>query len=191
MSIIIMVQNAINKLDAKQLYLYAGITLATISCLSGFVVWYYYSATTAIVREFSSVNEYREETKMVLEKLGRVEKQRSLVDVVLGQDKAFKISQYLNDVIVKVGLESKKIAQSEDFSYVEKEGNYREIVMNVKFEAMNMKQLAELLDTIEHKERIYTKKLEIVRSKKIPHAIDVNLAIATLEQQAAVVENVE
>jgi hypothetical protein len=45
---------------------------------------------------------------------------------------------------------------------------------------MNMQELCELLQALERVQRIFSKSIDIQRSKKIPDAIDVTLVIATL-----------
>jgi hypothetical protein len=45
---------------------------------------------------------------------------------------------------------------------------------------MSTQELATLLNEIEHKERVYTKSLDITQSKT-PRTIDVTLTIATLQ----------
>ncbi len=63
--------------------------------------------------------------------------------------------------------------------------NYEERSLEIKFTDITMKELAQLLQDIEQKKRIYSKSLEINVSKKQPHTIDVNLTIATLHKKIA------
>jgi ribosomal protein S17E len=65
------------------------------------------------------------------------------------------------------------------------------VLLNAKFDTMNMRQLCELLDAVEQNKRIYTKELEIIKSKKVPNTIDVNLTIATLQAKPETTEVAE
>ncbi len=46
---------------------------------------------------------------------------------------------------------------------------------------MNMRELSELLNVLEQNKRVYTKELEVQKSRKSPRAIEVQLTIATLQ----------
>ena len=116
--------------------------------------------------------------KRILTRAASVQQQRKEVDAILEEDKDFKIGGYFKDVLTKLVLTSKKAVESP--SQIDREGKYRESILNVKFTDMDMKQLSELLNEIEKNKRIFTKELEVTTSRKTPQKIDVNLTIATL-----------
>ena len=53
-------------------------------------------------------------------------------------------------------------------------------VATYQISGITMKQLTEFLNEIDENKRVFTKELDITKSKKIPRAIDVEIKIATM-----------
>ena len=101
-----------------------------------------------------------------------------MVEETLAKDTDFKIGGYFKNLLTKLNLRDKEIAEETSTSDLEE--NYRKSELNAKFEDMTMKELTELLQEIEHNSRIAMERLEITKSKKQPKTIEVNLTISTL-----------
>lgn len=170
----------INTLSEKELYRYLLIIVGSIVFCFFSIIFIYNRRINYLKRQINALNITREEeVKKILTRAAFVQQQRTEVDAILAEDKDFKIGGYFNDVLNKLGLTNKKTIESP--SQIDREGKYRESILNIKFTDMDMKQLSELLNEIEKNKRIFTKDLEITVSKKTPHKIDVNLTIATLQ----------
>jgi hypothetical protein len=173
----------INNLELKKIYQTIGITVGIVFVLMGVSLFYYYSAVNSSKKKIAAINDLREEVRLVLDKAEQVQQQRNEVNAMLSQDPNFKIGGYFKDVLLKLHLteKSKKFLTEP----IEREDNYRETRLNAEFVDMTMKELTELLDTIEQNQRVYTKELDISRSKKTPHTINVKLVIGTLQPKTA------
>lgn len=169
----------IDNISKKELSRYLLISLGIIVTCFLLLVFNYYRKVRYLKKQMRILNEAREEeVKRILTRAASVQQQRKEVDAILEEDKDFKIGGYFKDVLTKLGLTSKKAVESP--SQIDREGKYRESILNVKFTDMDMKQLSELLNEIEKNKRIFTKELEVTTSRKTPQKIDVNLTIATL-----------
>ena len=181
------IQNFIEKLDKKEFSIYIGSILGVVLILISFILFNHYRTLNNLQRKISNINEEREATQKVIEKSQYVKKQQETVNAILAQDENFKISGYFQGVLSGLGLENKK-GMEQVTSNPRADGNYTETILTAQFSGMNMKQLCELLRKIEEKKRIYSKNLEVTRSKKTPQSLDVSLTIATLQPQATATE---
>jgi hypothetical protein len=175
----------ISALDKKDFYKYLLILIGVILLFIALLMFQYFRVTSRIKKQIRNINSLREDVRVVLSKYEQIQKQRKAVDAILSEEEDFNIVGYFNDVVNQLNLSGNK--KEERSSQVDREDNYRESVINVTFVDMNMKQLCELLNVIENKARIFTKELEITKSKKSP-TIEVNLTIATLSPKTAVPE---
>ncbi len=151
--------------------------------LSMTCVYYYYSTIKYWKKQTNEINAMRDEVKVILDKDELVQKQREEVNALLSEMPDFKIGEYFNDLIAKLGL-TQNVVTSPSITYADRgDKEYREVLLTTQFDMMNMKQLTELLNEIEQNKRIYTKELEIIKSKKTPNTIEVNLTIATLQRK--------
>lgn len=190
MKIFTPIKNFIATRDKKEFYYYLiGLLALMLILLIG--VMYYQSSTVNYWRKrINSINDYREEVRKVISKDQHVLSQRAEVNKMLQENPDFKIDGYFTELIAKLRLEGNKTQTS--VSYADRgDPEYREVLLNAKFDTMNMRQLCELLDTIEQNKRIYTKELEIVKSKKMPNTIEVNVTIATLQAKPEITEVAE
>lgn len=138
----------------------------------------YYQQVSALKKKIRTLNELRDEARIVREKAQQVQNQRAAVDAMLAEDFDFKIAGYFSDVLDQMGLSDKK--SSEETAQIDRNDNYRESELMAQLVGMNMKELTELLYELEQKSRIYIKRLDIEKSKKSASGIDVSITIATL-----------
>jgi hypothetical protein len=178
------IQSFIDQLEEKQFYYYAGGFLGILVLMTGGLMYYNYSRSSSLTSELAELNDERETTvRMLLTKSHRVQKEQSEINAMLAESSDFKIGAYFIEVRNKLGLTPSLEATSQ----ADREDDYRESSLKARFDAITMKQLLELLQQLEQNERIYTKDLEIKKSKS-PRAIDVELTIATLQPKTVVPE---
>lgn len=179
MGIIEKIRSFVETIETKNFYKYITVFLIGISTFASIIVFQYYRKVKHWKERITLINELREDdVKVVLEKAQHVQQQRAEVDAILAEDEDFKIGGYFKDLLAKLQLSEKEIA--EETIQIDREDNYRESELNAKFEDMNMKQLTKLLQEIEKNKRIFTKKLEIMKSKKKLGTIETQITIATL-----------
>lgn len=138
----------------------------------------YYQKITYLKKRIRTVNELRDEARVIREKAQQVQNQRAAVDAMLAEDFDFKIAGYFSDLLDQLGLLEKK--SSEEIAQIDRNDNYRESELLAQLVGLNMKELTNLLYELEQKSRIYIKRLDIEKSKKSTSGIDVSITIATL-----------
>lgn len=169
----------VNTLEPKKLYNIMGAFLLCILSLTIFVMIYYYQSVHFLLQKIDAINDSRTEIATILNKAQQTKQQQIAVDQMLAEDPNFKIGDYCEKTLGKFQLNNKgKCSVTES---TEREDNYLETRLTIELIDMSMKELAELLQELEKSPRIFTKELEINKSKKSQHAIDVKLVIGTLQ----------
>ncbi|HEV2601522.1 MAG TPA: hypothetical protein VGT41_04435 [Candidatus Babeliales bacterium] len=177
----------IDNLDEQTFYKYLLGVIAIITVIVVMLCFRYYSKVDTAIKKIENINELRDDLQRTLSKYQRVAKQRAQVDIMLTESASFKIENYFNKLLEqlhlsiaekKIGFEHSQIDQSE----------YRERILKAKLTNMNMKETCELIDAIEKNTRVFIKELELLKSKKQPNMLDVNLTIATLEHKSVIIE---
>lgn len=183
MVIIEKIKEFIHNTEEKTFYYYLAATLGIVILLSGFLMYSYYSSVGYWQKRIRAVNELRDNVRAILTKDEIVASQRASVNTMLQETPDFKIDGYLTEILQKFSLEGNK-QTSGPVAYIDHgDPEYREALLPVKFDMMNMKQLCELLNEIEQNKRVYTKDLDIIKSKKVPNTIEVSLTIGTLQRK--------
>jgi len=177
------IKNFIAHLEQKEFYKYSGILLGVLLALVMAILYYNYSRVNFWKKQINKINDEREEIRTILEKDQQVLSQRAEVNTMLTEIPDFKIDGYFTTLVGKLGFIGAQKPTTEVRSSDREDPEYQEVLLTARFDTMNMKQLSELLDEIEQNGRIYTKDLEIIKSKKTPDAIMVNLTIATLQRK--------
>ena len=103
---------------------------------------------------------------------------------MLAEDPEFKLAEYLETVLSSVNLSERKDI-SQPPRAIDIDDKYTENILEFTLNDINMKQLVEFLVAIENNRRVYTKKLEITKSKTTPNSLEVHITIATLFPKAA------
>lgn len=169
----------ITGLDGQTFYKYSGLALGTLILLVSLLLFSYQKSISHLLDTLSTINEERERTRVILTRAQRVKRQRAEVDAIIKEDENFKIGGFFNDVLSNLHLQDKKTV--EETSQSDKEDKYSESILRAKLTDMTMKELCELLNTLDQNKRIYTKELDIVALKKMPPALEVTITIASLE----------
>jgi len=182
MNIIENIKDSIDRLDQQNFRNYVVIFFVVLFALLGLLYYRYYRTMHELQKKVNLNNEIREERlQPILERYEQVKQQKADVDKLLAQDADFKIAGYFNDVIKQLGL-SQNLAQPAETTKEELENEYTEIKLYANFTNLTMKNIVELLDKLEKKERIYTKEIEIYQPTQSKQ-LNLNIQIATLEPQ--------
>lgn len=169
----------INNLDEKQFYLYLGGFIGAV--LLGIIlgITLFYRDVSSYKKQIAKLNEQREEIKTILQKNYRVEQQRTKINQLLAE-KNFKIGGVFEELLARLQLTNNK--ESTRTLSTEKDNEYRESSLEARLVNITMQQLCTLLNEMHTNKLIYTKEVDITKSKRVPRTIDVTLTIATLER---------
>lgn len=173
----------ISQLDKKTWYTYLAITGAVLFAIIGAILFFYYSSVSKWEQRIAEINESRQEGKRILDKAERVHKERTQITALLEQDPNFKILEYIRDVLERTGIAGNVSAES--VVPTTGDDNYQVNVATYQIMGITMRQLTEFLNELEKNPRVFTKELDISKSKKIPRTIDVGVTIATIMPKEA------
>lgn len=169
-------ETTVERLDEKKWYTVVGIFLGGVVFLTLLLVFYYFWQISDLKKQLQVVNESREEVRTLLTRAQYVQKQRQEVDAMLAAERDFKLAGYITNVLAKLGLRETMMQDTR----VDREGKYQEVIVELTLDDLNMKQLTEFLSEVGKNRRVYTKKLDILKSKKTPSMLEVNITLATL-----------
>lgn len=186
MTFFLKIKEYLDALESKDFKKYLLIGIACIAALVGLLIVQYYRSASALKTRINLINRKRRDVQNMLERYERVKMQQIEVNSVLAKEKDFKISQYFENLLDKLGIAKNKI-QEETLPKDVLDG-YTEWTLYANLSNLNTKKLSDLLYAIEQEERIYTKDLEIEKSS---NAINVKITIATLEQKTELQKGTE
>ena len=118
----------------------------------------------------------------MLNRAERVQKERAEVMTLLEEDPNFNIKAYIQEVLEHIGIAGNMSA--ENVVVTSSDENHQVDVATYQLAGITMKQLTEFLNELENNKRIFTKELDISKSKKVPRTIDVGITIATIMPKA-------
>ena len=172
-------------IDEKQFYTYILGALGALLLLILLVMFYYFRSARSIKLHLKDLNTIRStQVKQILTKAEQIKKQKEKLDAMLAEDPEFKLTVYLETVLSKLNLSERKDI-SQPPRTIELDDKYTENILEFTLNDINMKQLVEFLASIENNRRVYTKKLEITKSKTTPNSLEVHITMATLFPKAA------
>jgi hypothetical protein len=165
-------------LEERTFYYYISAFLGIIILFSAGLIYYKYDSTADLINDLESINEERETVvKPLLSKAARIKNKQKEINAMLSKDKAFKIGGAFKDICDKIHLTPSRTQPPTQSDFVD--DKYQESVLVTEFTNISMKELLDILKAIEEVERIYTKQLDINKSKN-DSTIDIKLTIATL-----------
>jgi hypothetical protein len=179
MAFLLKIKDYLDSFESKEFKKYLLIALAIIALLAGLLMFQYYRSVWALKTKITAINRKRRDVQNMLERYERVKKQQIEVNSILAKEKDFKISQYFENLLERLGI-SKNLTQPPETLPKDVLDGYTEWTLYANLANLNTKKLSELLYTIEQEERIYTKELEIEKSST-GDTINVKITIATLE----------
>lgn len=175
----------LDTLDTKDFYKYVGILISIIALIILFIIYRFYSNVSYYRKQIQYINSQREEVQDLLAKAALIKQQKQAVNAMLEADPNFKIAGYFKDLLAHLNLTNKQISNTVT-TQERGEQNYNESILSAKFSDMNMRDVTELLNALEQKKRVYTKELEIQKSRNKPRTLEVQLTIATLQPRTQV-----
>jgi hypothetical protein len=177
MSLLRTIQEFALPLETSEFYRNIGIFLGCLILVTGGIMYYHHTETTALRISLQKIYKTQQEAKIILEKQKVVTKQREEINTVLEEDKNFKLKNFFDEMVSRLNLSSYQVKEAEVSDDILQK-LYTEIKINVQFRGLSTKQLCELLQAIEQKARVYTKELTIIKKND---SLDVTLTIATLK----------
>lgn len=171
----------IESLDNKSFYQYLGIVLAIILVLVSLVTFNFYRTVWYWQERNEVINEQREEVRELLTKAKQVKLLQTDAGRMIEQDEDFKIRDYFETLLQQLQIPRASVVEI-NITPVEHDAATREDILNAKLTDLDMKQLSELLEAIEQNKRVYIKELDIVKSKRKPRSLEVNITFATLNK---------
>lgn len=178
MIVISRIRDYIVSLDNKQYRIFVLIFLSVTVFVASYLIYRKYNIYKELQVVLNDVNKQRKRTQNILQQSKDLKKQREEVDLLLSEDKNFRILDYFNRLTQELNL----ISASPAYVSSPKDLNmsYNEVELSCSFSNINTKQLVQLLEAIDKNRRVYTKELIVEKSQKSP-MIDIKLIIATLE----------
>lgn len=177
-------QSHIAALDEKNWYKYLAIVGGIFILILAGILFFYYRSIAQWDERITTINEDRTEAKRLLDKAERIRKERTEVMALLEEDPNFKIKQYMQDIFDKLGIRA-NVSVERGAVVTSRDDNYSETEVPYQISGITMKNVTELLKELDENKRIFTKELDISKSKKIPHTIDVDIRVATLMPKEA------
>lgn len=164
-------------LEASEFYRNLAIYLGSLLFIMGSIMYYHHSKTSELRMSLQKMYKNQQEAKVILERVKVVQKQSDEVNSLLDEDKNFRLKNYFDEVVSKVNLTKYQIKDAEISEEILQK-LYTEIKINAQFNGITTKQLCELLQAIEQKQRVYTKELSIIQKNG---SLLVTVTIATLK----------
>ncbi len=175
------IRDYIGRYDDRQLKKAAVIIATALFFMTGYLFYVRHKNTEDFLRHISSLNKERVRTQKSVSFRSLLKNERQDVDLLLNEDKNFRLLDYFNILMKEIGIipsSDPQVGAPRDLDM-----GYNEIELTALFMNIHMKQLVILLENIDKNKRIYTKELIIDKSQKTP-TIDIKLTIATLEPVA-------
>lgn len=172
-------------LDKKQTKQVLAVGIgSTLLIFSGFIYLQYRQAQF-FNREMTNVNKSRIRIKEMLNRYESLKQEQKRGEAILAQDKNFKLKEYINATVEKMGLKNNFTKDQISTSDLERgqAQNFEEIKMDAEFSGINTKQLIDLISILEKNERIDIKKIEVIKKNQ---NLDVQILISTLQQKTEV-----
>lgn len=190
MNILASLKNYIDNWDHKEFRNYTATAFGVFIAILLIIIFFYYRNIASLRSRMTTINKNRLTVRELVTRYDLVKKQQVGVDAILAKEKDFKISQYFDQLLDKLGLKANKTQDVETMSEEVLDG-YTEWTLYANLTNMNTKKMSELLHAIELEERIYTKEVEVERSTTNPNALNVKLTIATLEPKVETTKEAE
>lgn len=183
MNLITTTYKFINDLDKKGLYTYLIGAIATLTFILGVIGYLSLSSTNENLEKLNEINNNRSQVQRLIARYSIVKKQKQTVDKLIEKEEFYKMPGYFNKLLEELEIKA-NLKQAPKLEPFKLDNSYTEVRLTGTLTRLTNQQLTELLEKIEDNERIYTKRIEIDKSKLGPPAIDVTLTIATLNKTA-------
>lgn len=169
-------------LDKKQTKQVLAASVGAMAVIFIIFLYLQYRQIRFFKREMENVNTSRTQIKDLLIRYEALKQEQKRGEEILARDKNFKLKDYVNSAVEKVGLKGNftKDQISSGNPDRSQTQNFDEIKMDAEFTGINTKQLIDLINTLEENERIDIKQIDIIKKNQ---GIDAQLVISTLQQK--------
>ena len=178
MKVIEKIKSFFHKLNIEQLSKHTTSLVATVIVITALTLYISYSKISSLQTKSTNINNARKTARGILSRQELVKTQKAEVDEILSKEKNFKIKSYFDSVVSSLNLYGKK--QKEAITTEELPNKFTEVRLTTTLININTQELCSLLQAIERKTRVYTKRLEI-NKKDHNDSLRVDLVIATLK----------
>lgn len=179
LQMLLSIRSWFESLDQKTFRNYALGAGGGLLVLSIGIMYYNYRSVSTLIQALDDVNSERKKVKTILIDAKQVQKKQETVRKMLDENLSFKINQYLTQVLETLHLSNKSEPLTSGTRDID--DKHRETSVTVILNGMSMKEVTQLLQELEKKEKIYIKELSIERDKKRAETVKVIISIGTLE----------
>ena len=179
------IYSVISQLELKKFQLYQYIFFGVCIVLFLLMGFRFYRNVGTLQKKITFINAEREDTVQdIINDIGRIKQEQNSINKILSEDLDFKIAGYFDQVLQKLALSSKVVTINTP-SQVDVDETYRESVLQAKLDDMDMKQITLLLQALDENQRISTRQLNIIASKRDQAKLEVEVTIATMLLKSA------
>lgn len=145
--------------------------------LIGFLLYRHFNAIVDVEQKTKLLNKARQDVQVILTEYATIKNKKNEVDILLSKDKNFYLIKYCQDT-----LSGLKLTNQSPLSLVSQTwpNGYTEESVQINLSQITMKQVCELLQSLQTTPRVFIKNLDIVKSN-VEKKINVNMSVATLK----------
>lgn len=168
-------------LDTRNFYKIAGVFLVTIVCALSGISYIYITSTEALQEQLVHVYKQHNEAYMLLQRVEKVEQHKQEIDLILEQDKDFRLKNSFDEIVKKLQLTHQQTPEPTIKQQAELDKQYVAVTLAAQFKKITTEQLCNILQALEEIKRIYI--TELIITKSGDSFIDCTLTIGTLTPQ--------
>lgn len=183
MKIIHQLTDRIFGLTKKEITIITSIGTGIVITACAIILFIYISQKNSLLLELKKTYALRNNANKLIQRQKEITEQKDIVDAILNKNPNFKLAQFFDSLAEGLRLNQYIENKTPAVETRLENQDYSEVTLERRINNINTKQAAELIEKIEENERVYIKKLEIIKSNKIP-AVDVELTIATLQPKS-------
>lgn len=179
MTLLEQIQHIIDSMDTTTWYRWVALYIGCMLVCAGGIIYIYYHSRHTWIDQSNYINEMRVQARNILKKAQGVYSQRAEVNKIIQAEPDFILPQYLQEVMSQTGITQS--LNTINTTQIDREDQYRENIASISFTNTTMRVLTKFLQAIDQNKRLYTRELDITKSKKTPRTIDVNVVITTMQ----------
>lgn len=186
MELIEKLKATINGIHEKEFYAYAAGIIGAILLLMILFMFYFYRSSSAWKKKIETLNTTRATTvRQLITRAQKLKKQKERINSLIEREPDFRFAAILEAALAQLKLTEKSDSMAP--KTVDIDDKYSESIIELNLNDINMRQLVEFLTLLDTNRRIYTKRLEISKSKTTTttNKLEAALTIATLTSKSA------
>lgn len=184
MELIEKLKASLTGIQEKEFYVYAAGLIGIIFLLTLFFMFYFYRSSASWQKKIEALNTTRTTSvRQLITRAQKLKKQKAFIDSLIEKEPDFRFAAIVDAALAQLRLTEKR--DSEAPKTVDIDDKYSESIIELRLNDVDMKQLVEFLTLLDTNKRIYTKRLEISKSKTTTTKLEAALTIATLTSRTA------